>query len=230
MKKRRSWRGSRAFRFAATAVLIPVVVSFISAVAIATWTQVTSSTPLTRTAVSLYFPSPESVPVTKHVAGRCGVSDADFAVSDALLCGSGHLLYDPCWFTYGYSNGLMGGAMVECVETPWSPTGIALHMTNLTQWEKDGRVAKRRPPLAKADPWALELSGGERCVFVAGATYTVAGERANYFCARHSLPSGKHVDGWVIGDIDRTSQPWVVSYAPAGAAETQQIHVRRAWF
>jgi hypothetical protein len=124
---------------------------------------------------------------------------------------------------------------VLCVNTPWSNEALEIHVTNFARAFAES-AQRHRPPLIRANPWALELANGERCVLVAGIPVFVAGQQVDYDCGRpiklppelaYIHPPG---DGWVIGSVDRAKEPWTVSYTGVGSVEAIEVRVRRAWF
>jgi hypothetical protein len=92
-------------------------------------------------------------------------------------------------------------------------------------------AAYRRPSLRRLPPWAIELANGQRCVFLSGATYTVAGMRANYSC---NAKGGGLVDqntGWIVGAPSWSRPLWSVLYAPNQTAKTfEEVDVYVAWY
>lgn len=69
-------------------------------------------------------------------------------------------------------------------------------------------------------PWALELTSGERCTLLTGATAPVAGLRLNYLCEGGAS---------VIGDIDRTLPLWVVNVLAEDGYATTLVGVSASW-
>jgi len=97
-----------------------------------------------------------------------------------------------------------------------------------------------RQPMQTKSPWAMELTNGQKCVrqwrrpgmFVPG----VRGIPATYDCDTvggvNSTDSGdvRGLGGFVIGEVDRTAEPWTVDYLRVGANATTQVSVTRAWY
>jgi hypothetical protein len=72
-------------------------------------------------------------------------------------------------------------------------------------------------------PWALELFGGQRCLFGDGASNVVEGQRLNYFCDA----SGKE---GLWGFPSRGEQPWTILAAGSQATTlSERAPIRRAW-
>jgi hypothetical protein len=68
-------------------------------------------------------------------------------------------------------------------------------------------------------PWALELTNGERCVFIQGTGGLVDGMRLNYKCGT----------GWVVGELDQGKEVWRANYYRERILEISQVDVRRIW-
>jgi hypothetical protein len=139
------------------------------------------------------------------------------------------------------------GPPLVCIGAPWSKTGIRFHPTifeffladgNSVRWSPNssqpipgGRVAYGDPgALAKKPPWALELANGLRCLDAEGATFEIAGERASYGC--EAPGSHRRQQEWVLGQPDRSAEPWVVSVLPTrvGRPQTSEVAVKVAWY
>jgi hypothetical protein len=122
---------------------------------------------------------------------------------EALRCfGADHVVYDPCWANHD--------DVAACLVDPWTSEVTEVHQAALPG------------PGGALDPntfWALELAGDERCTFAPGTAAVVAGERANYNCDQ----------GVVVGDPDRSSQPWTARYNRRGSQEIITVPVLRAW-
>jgi hypothetical protein len=131
-------------------------------------------------------------------------------------------IYDPCW---GYFV-----EKVICVDSPWDRHGTIF---KVQEWsgERD-RTKRPEQSIRRSAPWALELSSGERCVFVTGATYTVAGMRANYFCQRKGESNFKGEEGgWIVGTPNRTSAVWRALFAESLEARSfKEVGVYVAWY
>jgi hypothetical protein len=104
--------------------------------------------------------------------------------NDAWRCMVGNDIYDPC-----FSNGAKSA--VACADDAFSKR---LTMIALTK-----PLPSREPGDDAPWPWGLVLANGARCVMTTGATDAVDDMRLNYFCS-----SG----GWVLGEVDRSTQPW----------------------
>ena len=129
--------------------------------------------------------------VTASVHGTCWIESLASSRPDAWRCmvGKGNSIYDPC-----FSN--EDRTRVACSEGLFSNRVLVIVLN---------KALARREGSSERDPWALRLSNGARCMFVTGATDVIAGMRLNYAC---------NTGGWVLGDPNRSKEPWRVYYAP----------------
>jgi hypothetical protein len=221
-------------------LIAPVLVAIVSVVSIAIYARVTSGPDKpTRTEIRFYYPRDAHFAKSEHDRGDCGNwSLSDPGVPEAHRCfgetaryENGHkvtYLYDPCFDTFS--------EVLTCVEGPWSRTGTQFQLNN---WVTAGAKGLRktntpfspRGSLRKHLPWALELDNDQRCLLTGGATYTIAGIRANYFCGKGSHFSADDKNGgWVIGAPKRSQRLWLASYIATGTTETVEVEVRTAWY
>lgn len=153
---------------------------------------------------------------TATETGSCfSGSVRDAGRSDAWRCHVGNAILDPCFqdpfavpdepmeLVCADSDSPFGGEVVLLQTTEALPLEAA-NEADLTQL-----------------PWVLELANGERCTLFSGTLQEIAGQVAHYGCA-----SG----GLVIGELDRTQEPWMVPYLPDDAANTDFVAVAVAWF
>ncbi|HEY3248491.1 MAG TPA: hypothetical protein VGK88_09410 [bacterium] len=173
--------------------------------------------PSAATQVTLYVPfNPAGLSiglaVTRKVSGSCFAgSAASSGRSDAWRCSAGNAILDPCY--QGFQQGKM---LLACPDTPWSANVVLMTPTKALP-DKDAN----KDNVPRALPWALELANGMKCELLTGATWGVAGMRANYGCADNA---------YVIGDPDRTLARWRVFFqGPRGFAVTQ-VGVLVAWY
>lgn len=179
---------------------------------------------------------PSPITATGRDTGACNDSSNVDPVDEAHHCVGRRYVYDPCFGAFEPE--------LLCVSSPWSRTGIRFHVRSfsfflekkIVSWDPAGFApipVRMRPSDEDATktkpPWALELSTGERCVLVDGATFLVAGQRANYECSRTTgFNGGRGV--WLIGVPDRTSQLWQIARLAPGSAQTRQTAVEVAWY
>jgi hypothetical protein len=135
--------------------------------------------------------------VVERATGSCWINSIVTTRPDAWRCASKHFILDPC-FALSYSSG-----QVACVNSPFSPSVTILRLSAALPRVDAGQAGSGLP-------WALRLSSGDQCVFVAGASSVVAGMRANYFCKK---------SGPLFGSPDTKSPVWRIFSAEARSAE-----------
>jgi hypothetical protein len=229
-------------------VLAPVVVGLTIAIATRTW-QPWSNTRSDSTEVRLFDPVPRGTLMPRftkvsYERGTCNASSNVDPAPEVARCFSRRFILDPCW-------GALGDKLT-CVVSPWSNQAVMLTVTRYTffigkpphyktiDWNPRSALPPPDAPFAEGHdtdnvvesqpPWAMQLENGDRCVMVSGATYTIAGQRANYICD----PTGdfaQEADGaWVIGYPDKSRRLWEVAYLRADSSETRRTSVSMAWY
>jgi hypothetical protein len=110
--------------------------------------------------------------VTSHAAGgQCSAGSE--AIGRAYRCFAGNGVYDPCWAEKA------SAPTVLCVPDPWARTAAELRVS---------APLSAIPPAdagGAAEPWGVQLSGGQRCVLAQGAHNAFRGQVIDYYC-----PSG----------------------------------------
>jgi hypothetical protein len=215
------WLADRILRCLATTALVLGVLGCESPGA----TTTTSSTPAghnsptpsvqAATQVKLFAPiGPQGLnaglTASQTLTGTCfGGSAKDPGRSDAWRCSPDSTIYDPC-FTDPSNPGSLA-----CAINPWSASVVMLQLSRPlpTQFQNSDATGT-------ALPWALELTNGQHCLILGGATVTIAGMRLNYGC-----PAGS-----VAGDPDRTASFWKVFYQAGSASQLSQVNVAVAWY
>lgn len=129
---------------------------------------------------------------------------------DAMRCyttptSSGSTILDPC-FEIRQGEGLM------CPSAPWS--------TEWTLISAQGNSGNTDPPTTQGLPWGVEIAGGIRCLQASGATTTISGLRANYYCPN---------DSWLYGDPSRGST-WHLKSATTPKGPLHPVALRKVWF
>ena len=127
---------------------------------------------------------PDGSPVrgfrTIKTASHAGCEPGSEAIGRAYRCFAGNFLYDPCWAERG------GTPAVLCLAFPWSVTDIRLDLSAPLS-----AIPVAAGPAAPAEPWGLELAGGQRCVLLQGAHSVFDGRVIDYYCSpRLSLLRG----------------------------------------
>jgi hypothetical protein len=125
---------------------------------------------------------------------------------------TGNYIYDPCFATNHAAH------FVLCPEGgPW---GRVIRM-NLTR-----ELPTLEPPSAEQSPttepaWAVELTGGARCVLLEGAGNVLANLRENYKCS----------DGITLyGDANHASEPWTIFGRQGSAGQLTPETVAAMWY
>ncbi|MGA8575881.1 MAG: hypothetical protein WB609_09435 [Candidatus Cybelea sp.] len=157
----------------------------------ATRTQTVIFMPWTRDGLGHHFG------VAAKVKGACFAHSRATSRPDAWRCSARDDVYDPCF------EGLADTGEVACVETPFSTSIVLIRLgkplaassKSFARWLEH-----------KGVPWGLRLAGGDKCVYVTGASYLIAGKRLNYACER---------SGWVAGVPDRAVDLWTVQTVSA---------------
>jgi hypothetical protein len=141
---------------------------------------------------------------TSSVHGSCWSSSASSTRPDAWRCMTGNLIHDPC-----FSN--PAKTQVACPSDPFAKAIMVIDLD---------KALPARHGSSGPSPWALRLANGAKCSIVTGATGVVAGMRLNYGCDNK---------GWVLGDVDQSSQPWRVFFTPEfRSADYVQIDISEA--
>jgi hypothetical protein len=170
----------------------------------------------TRTSVAIYQafgPHGAAKLLTRPKSGYCWVGSLTTPRRNAWRCTTGNYLHDPC-FSSAYVSGI-----VLCPDAPWLKTGVKIRLTRTLPYAHGNHSA----PSVRAEPWALELYGGRRCLFSSGASNVVRGKRLNYFCGASSQEG-------LWGFPYRGSEPWTILIAPFQASTlSERAAVRRAW-
>jgi hypothetical protein len=124
---------------------------------------------------------------TTQNGGDCWTESID--VSDAYRCAAGNYISDPCWAESG------GDLRVVCLAAPWDHRVLRMNL------------AFALPKLSSfASPaWGIELTSGNQCVFLTGATGAVDGERINYGCTKNNVV--------LTGRVGRRHEPWRIQTA-----------------
>jgi hypothetical protein len=232
-----------------TSMLAPLAVAAISFGSIVVWERYWSNSPLERTGIRLLSVYDlASFNVVDHDRGNCfSDSQVNPAVFEAHRCFGtrnrigkvdGELvrrinyIYDPCWNSYDAD-----GPRLLCIDSPWTREAVSFRVGRWMTFTKSGDIkyshypqSDARASIRQTRPWAMELDNGMRCVLAGGMTYSVAGMRANYQCAMTDHPRDGTIEGWVIGDPNRTLPVWIVSFIRSGDASAAERGVRVAWY
>jgi hypothetical protein len=107
--------------------------------------------------------------VVAHRSGTCFASSITVPSRGAYRCFAGNRLLDPCFVVPGSAK-----HTVACFADPWS-RAVVLRLS--------ASLPKPGAPLKISSPWAIELSGGERCLVTTGTARIVHGVPMRYQCA-----------------------------------------------
>ena len=124
---------------------------------------------------------------TSAVQGSCWTSSLSSTRPDAWRCMIGNFIHDPCFSDSAKTQ-------VACPSDPFEKAVLIIDLD---------KALPAHSGSSGQSPWAVRLANGTICSFITGATGVVAGMRLNYGCTDK---------GWVLGDVDRSSQPWRVFY------------------
>jgi hypothetical protein len=185
-------------------------------------TAATTQASPTQTAVHIYAPySAEGkliIPVSKTSAGSCFTGSIISQRSDAWRCMEGNELQDPCFAA------ALDSHSVVCPENgPWS--GQVILITLAKGLPSSGANILRdnnpsKPPLT--DPaWAIELVGGQHCVFLAGTSSIVAELRDDYSCTGGLS---------LFGNESRTTEPWTIFGRHGSTGQLTPETIKSIWF
>jgi hypothetical protein len=142
--------------------------------------------------------------ITSTVHGSCWIGSLASTRPDAWRCMAGNFIHDPC-----FSNPTK--IQVACPPDPFAKAVLLIDLN---------KGLPSHGSSSGLSPWAMRLANGAKCIFVTGATGVVAGMRLNYEC---------DPKGWVLGDLDRSSQPWRVFFTPEfHGADYVQVDVSEA--
>jgi hypothetical protein len=122
---------------------------------------------------------------TLTTAANASCEPGSEAIGQAYRCFAGNAVYDPCWAEKA------AVPTVLCVADPWSRTDARLTVSSqLSPIPAEGGIG---------EPWAVQLSGGQRCLMVQGAHGAFQGHVIDYYCGQGlSLLRG----------LTTGSQPW----------------------
>lgn len=174
------------------------------------------------TAIHIYAPySAEGkliIPVSKTSAGSCFTGSIVSQRPDAWRCMEGNELQDPCFAA------ALNSHAVACPEDgPWTGKVIVITLAQGLPSSGANILRDNKPnksPLT--DPaWAIELIGGERCLFLAGTSSVIAGLRENYKCSGGLS---------LYGNESRSSEPWSIFGRHGATGQLTPESIAAIWF
>ncbi len=150
--------------------------------------------------------------VTSRGSGECFASSAAVpARSDAWRCTIGNAIHDPC-----FQNVMGDPRLLACPAAPWDANVTLLTLTSPLPTEERKDIS-----LKDTLPWALELTNGQRCTLLTGATAPIAGMRINYGCLGGFI---------VVGDIDHSRPVWRVFSQGEKSMSLDLTDIAVAWY
>jgi hypothetical protein len=152
-----------------------------------------------------------SIATTRPDAWRCGTDDPCFAAP----------LLDPN----------AQSVTLACTPTPWAGNVQLLTVqTPLRSVDECKNPPRCRQPLdLSANPWAVELANGVRCILFTGTISSLGGVGMVYGCAQQDgTPAG--LAGTAASGLDRSQPFWQVFYQAPGDYVLQQAGVLVAWW
>jgi hypothetical protein len=94
------------------------------------------------------------------------------AIGLAYRCFAGNAIYDPCWAEKATRPAVL------CLPYPWARTDVRLLVRGPL-----GAIPNQVGGNGPAEPWGVELAGGQRCVLTQGAHRVYAGRVLDYYCS-----------------------------------------------
>ncbi len=152
--------------------------------------------------------------VSDRVKGKCWVQSLALSRADAWRCMAADQIYDPCFL-----GRPRGHQEVVCPRSPFEHVVTVIKLTQALPAQPGPAVAGLG---SSGAPWGLELANGARCISVQGATFTIAGMRANYAC---------NTKGWIIGQPNGSQATWKAFYINSvDDSNATQVDIARAVF
>ncbi|MEP7020842.1 MAG: hypothetical protein ABI808_09330 [Pseudonocardiales bacterium] len=162
------------------------------------------------TAVSKFTPYSSAgaltVVVTGHATGQCWTGSIVVAVPGVYRCLVGNDIADPCFTPPQPAK----PTTVACLPDPWSGALVVTLTAPLPITPPVGHAA---------NPWALQLANGVRCVASGGTVHSVDGVSLNLQCS----------GGTAAGGLDTTGPMWQVKYGPQSGGPLAVVGVTHAW-
>lgn len=180
----------------------------------------TAEPPLKQATSIIKFVPSETVKTTKE--GNCWTSSIAVPRQDAWRCMVGNEIFDPC---FASSSG-----KVLCDPNPAKgESGFSLKLTEpLPQPDNPAEGGRGETK----GGWLVELVDGTLCRPSTGASGTVGGKTARYYC--ESKESGK--DTVLLGDLNSKGAQWTAEKATVGFGlrgtklfKSEKLGVKTVW-
>lgn len=148
----------------------------------------------------------EFVVITRAQGGNCNIqADANKGRSNSYRCTVSTLTLDPCFSDH---------KVIACFVSPWNKRVVVIEPSQPLQ-------KKPQTINPKQMPWAIELSDGHRCNFLAGEDNNIRDLRVNYACSK---------DLYVLGDLDQTKSLWYAKLYNSKTDSFTQSAILNAWY
>lgn len=155
-----------------------------------------------------------SLIVAQRYTGHCfAKSLADSGRLTAWRCSTNNLIVDPCFQD--------GEGVMACLNSPWSDKVLVLKLSTPLHDSK-AELAGNTVNTQSAQPWAIELANGQRCIALTGASTLINNRRLNYSCSNYYYN--------VIGKINKTSLDWKADVYNHRDNSIQAVSITTAWF
>ncbi len=147
-----------------------------------------------------------TVPVAAHATGHCWTGSIVVPVANAYRCLVGNEIADPCFAPQHRDR----PGTVACVTAPWLAARVVTLTHPLPETTSRGHAA---------NPWALQLANGARCIAATGTVQNVGAVLLNLLCP----------DGKAAGGLDTSGAVWKVKYGTAATGRLTEVAVTAAW-
>lgn len=141
--------------------------------------------------------------VRAHRSGSCFTASITVAARTAYRCLAGNTLLDPCFVVPSSKR-----RAVDCYASPWS---------SATRVRLTKKLPRHTAPARIADPWALRLADGSRCVVTTGTSQLLRGVAMRYQCGSS-----------VLAGLSRTTGQPLMALVRAGHT-VRQVAVAGTW-
>lgn len=127
--------------------------------------------------------------VVAHRSGSCFTKSITVASTSAYRCLAANAILDPCFAAPGSTH------VLDCYTTPWAHA-VQLRVAKLPSANVAAHVTR---------PWALELTGGRRCVVTNGTAPILRGVALGYQCTDGDAGLRGAAAGAVLSALYRAS-------------------------
>lgn len=165
------------------------------------------------TVLKLYRPFGEAIEQVSPkaaviLAGSCSGQSQLIVREDAWRCQVEQTVYDPCFIKTAPAS-----RQLICPSSPWSSEAVAIDVAAPLDNSQHLTL-----DMARALPWAVELTNGEYCQAVISSS-TVDSMPVRYQCSNNQV---------LIGHLQRCKAPWSMLEQTAAGVVTAAF--KKAWF